>query len=75
MTYLDQARLQLMHQYWNAANYLTVGQIYLQANPCCENPYVRSILNRAYLGIGEHRQGSICCMCISTGSSPSTMRI
>ncbi len=33
MTYLDQARLQLMHQYWNAANYLTVGQIYLQDNP------------------------------------------
>lgn len=38
MTYLDQARLQLMHQYWNAANYLTVGQIYLQANPLLREP-------------------------------------
>jgi xylulose-5-phosphate/fructose-6-phosphate phosphoketolase len=38
MTYLDQARLQLMHQYWNAANYLTVGQIYLQANPLLKEP-------------------------------------
>src|SRR6266852_3129540 len=29
----DQQRLDLMHRYWCAANYLTVGQIYLQANP------------------------------------------
>ncbi|TMD61678.1 MAG: phosphoketolase family protein [Chloroflexi bacterium] len=29
----DQAKLDLMHKYWNAANYLTVGQIYLQDNP------------------------------------------
>ena len=33
MTYLDQTRLQLLQQYWSAANYLTIGQIYLQANP------------------------------------------
>jgi len=33
MPSLDQARLHLMHRYWNAANYLTIGQIYLQANP------------------------------------------
>ncbi len=38
MTYLDQALLQLMHWYWNAANYLTVGQIYLQANPLLREP-------------------------------------
>src|SRR5215472_3136092 len=25
--------LEKMHRYWNAANYLTVGQIYLQDNP------------------------------------------
>jgi len=30
---MDQTRLRLLHRYWNAANYLTVGQIYLQANP------------------------------------------
>jgi phosphoketolase len=33
MPSLDQARLHLMHRYWNAANYLAIGQIYLQANP------------------------------------------
>ena len=33
MATIDQKRLELMNRYWNAANYLTVGQIYLQANP------------------------------------------
>jgi xylulose-5-phosphate/fructose-6-phosphate phosphoketolase len=35
---LDQRRLDLMHRYWCAANYLTVGQIYLQANPLLREP-------------------------------------
>src|SRR5262249_35539536 len=30
--------LRLMHQYWLAANYLTVGQIYLQDNPLLGEP-------------------------------------
>jgi xylulose-5-phosphate/fructose-6-phosphate phosphoketolase len=38
MAPLDQARLHLMNRYWNAANYLTVGQIYLQANPLLNEP-------------------------------------
>src|SRR2546421_6861553 len=38
MPTLDQTRLHLMHRYWNAANYLTVGQIYLQANPLLKEP-------------------------------------
>jgi len=38
MPTIDQARLRLMHHYWNAANYLTVGQIYLQANPMLREP-------------------------------------
>lgn len=35
---LDQARLDAMNAYWRAANYLTVGQIYLQANPLLREP-------------------------------------
>jgi xylulose-5-phosphate/fructose-6-phosphate phosphoketolase len=35
---LDQERLNLIHRYWNAANYLTVGQIYLQGNPLLREP-------------------------------------
>ncbi len=27
-----------MHAYWRAANYLSVGQIYLQDNPLLETP-------------------------------------
>ena len=33
MTNLDPKRLQNLHRYWQAANYLTIGQIYLQENP------------------------------------------
>ena len=35
---LDQKRLNQMIQYWHAANYLTVGQIYLQDNPLLREP-------------------------------------
>jgi xylulose-5-phosphate/fructose-6-phosphate phosphoketolase len=38
MPFLAPERLHLMHRYWNAANYLTVGQIYLQANPLLREP-------------------------------------
>ncbi len=30
--------LDKMHRYWNAANYLTIGQIYLQNNPLLREP-------------------------------------
>src|SRR3984893_156444 len=35
---LDQARLNRMHKYWMAANYLTIGQIYLQDNVLLREP-------------------------------------
>ena len=38
MSKIDQARLNLIHRYWKAANYLTVGQIYLQDNPLLREP-------------------------------------
>src|SRR5690348_5334897 len=38
MSTIDQARLHLMHRYWNAANYLTIGQIYLQENALLQEP-------------------------------------
>jgi xylulose-5-phosphate/fructose-6-phosphate phosphoketolase len=38
MSTITQDRLQAMHRYWNAANYLTVGQIYLQDNPLLREP-------------------------------------
>src|SRR6478672_1489784 len=38
MSTVEQARLHLMDKYWNAANYLTIGQIYLQENPLLREP-------------------------------------
>jgi xylulose-5-phosphate/fructose-6-phosphate phosphoketolase len=38
MSKIDQARLNLIDRYWKAANYLTVGQIYLQENPLLREP-------------------------------------
>ena len=35
---LDATLLDRMHRYWTAANYLTVGQIFLQANPLLREP-------------------------------------
>ena len=33
-----ESQLPAMHRYWQAANYLTVGQIFLQANPLLREP-------------------------------------
>lgn len=38
MSNLDQNRLDLIDAYWRAANYLTIGQIYLQENPLLREP-------------------------------------
>jgi xylulose-5-phosphate/fructose-6-phosphate phosphoketolase len=38
MATLDPNRLQNLHRYWQAANYLTIGQIYLQENPLLREP-------------------------------------
>jgi XFP-like protein len=38
MSTVDQARLRLMDTYWSAANYLTIGQIYLQENALLREP-------------------------------------
>src|SRR5262245_6094541 len=35
---LSEQQLALMHRYWMAANYLTVGQIYLLSNPLLRRP-------------------------------------
>src|SRR3954467_4423938 len=39
-----------LHEYWNAANYLTVGQIYLKDNPLLEEPLSREDIKPRLLG-------------------------
>ena len=38
MLQIDQTRLNRLNTYWNAANYLTIGQIYLRDNPLLREP-------------------------------------
>jgi xylulose-5-phosphate/fructose-6-phosphate phosphoketolase len=42
--------LRKMHAYWRAANYLSVGQIYLQDNPLLETPLERQHVKARLLG-------------------------
>jgi xylulose-5-phosphate/fructose-6-phosphate phosphoketolase len=42
--------LDKMHRYWCAANYLTVGQIYLQENPLLREPLSRDHIKKRLLG-------------------------
>ena len=35
---LSEGELDLLHRYWRAANYLSVGQIYLLDNPLLREP-------------------------------------
>ncbi len=50
MPALDDELLEKMHRYWRAANYLTVGQIYLQDNPLLERPLTPEDVKPRLLG-------------------------
>src|SRR5260370_16289699 len=43
-------QLERMHAYWCAANYLTVGQIYLRDNPLLEEKLTREHIKPRLLG-------------------------
>ena len=47
---LSDEQLRKMHAYWRAANYLTVGQIYLKDNPLIEQPLTRDDIKPRLLG-------------------------
>src|SRR6202012_190706 len=49
-TRLDQQELDLMDAYWRAANYLSVGQIYLRDNPLLRRPLTRDDIKPRLLG-------------------------
>ena len=42
--------VRVLHEYWNAANYLTVGQIYLKENPLLERPLTKDDIKPRLLG-------------------------
>jgi xylulose-5-phosphate/fructose-6-phosphate phosphoketolase len=49
-TTLDAGELARMHAYWRAANYLSVGQIYLKANPLLREPLALEHVKPRLLG-------------------------
>ena len=52
---LSPAELDLMDAWWRAANYLSVGQIYLLDNPLLERPLERATSSRGCSAIGARR--------------------
>jgi xylulose-5-phosphate/fructose-6-phosphate phosphoketolase len=54
---LSSDQLEKMHAYWRAANYLSVGQIYLQANPLLEAPLRSNMSSPVCSGIGARPRG------------------
>ena len=63
--------LQRMHRYWMAANYLTVGQIYLQENPLLREPLRAGAHQAAPARPLGDVAGLSLSTCISIGSSSS----
>jgi xylulose-5-phosphate/fructose-6-phosphate phosphoketolase len=43
---LSAQQIDLLHAWWRAANYLSVGQIYLQDNPLLETPLLLAHVKR-----------------------------
>ena len=54
MTALTPDYLHKLHAWWRAANYLSVGQIYLRANPLLEQPLTLDHIKPRLLGLGHH---------------------
>ncbi len=54
---LSQDELTALDAYWRAANYLSVGQIYLLDNPLLKEPLKRSTSNHACSATGARRRG------------------
>src|ERR1019366_1214389 len=50
MTTLTPDLLRKMHAWWRAANYLSVGQIYLQGNPLLDEPLTLAHIKPRLLG-------------------------
>jgi phosphoketolase len=55
---LSAAELRSIDAYWRAANYLSVGQIYLYDNPLLRKPQRASTSSRAFSAIGARRRDS-----------------
>jgi xylulose-5-phosphate/fructose-6-phosphate phosphoketolase len=55
--------LQKMDAYWRAANYLSVGQIYLYDNPLLKRPLALADVKHMLLAIGVRPRGRTSFTC------------
>jgi len=55
--------LRKMDAYWRAANYLSVGQIYLYDNPLLKRPLTKEHVKPRLLGHWARRRGSTSSTC------------
>lgn len=58
-TALSESELHAIDRYWRAANYLSVGQIYLRDNPLLQQPLTIEHVSHGFLDIGVQRPVSI----------------
>ena len=56
-----------MNAYWSAANYLSVGQIYLFANPLLKEPLTRAHVKPGFSAIGGRLRALTSSMFTSIG--------
>ena len=64
---MEATELELLDAYWRAANYLSVGQIYLLDNPLLTQPLTAEHVKPRLLGHWGRRRGSRSCGPTSTG--------
>ena len=57
------AELRLMDAYWRAANYLSVGQIYLYDNPLLREPLTLAHVKPLVVGTGARRPARTSSTC------------
>ena len=69
---LSNEELRLMDAWWRAANYLSVGQIYLLDNPLLREPLELKHIKPRLLGHWGTTPGLNFSTCISTASSRRT---
>ena len=68
---LSQRELEAMDAYWRAANYLSVGQIYLYDNPLLREPLSSITSSRGCSAIGARPRVSIS----STSTQPADQAV
>ena len=72
-TTLDPEMLRKIDAYWRAANYLSVGQIYLFDNPLLKRPLKLTDVKHMLLGHWAPRQGRTSFTPTSTEPSRSSI--